>query len=260
MRGLSQDTVTGLLQDLEKTRDIKWRVGKLLGIDGNVTDRVRDQFGGTFKENILDGQTVKKLKKADRCVEMFRYQGWKLNKLLHANSRFLDVGSGNGEFAEAVARQLGLRWSCLEKKGSGFPVAAPNGGELVFYDGNGQLPFRDCTFSIMTAMQLLHHITNKVDYMKELYRICVPFGYLLIQDHNVTTIDDYIVLETVHAYYAAQEDHGDASEKEIIGLYLSAAHMIQLAKDVGFRFVYSTHRKQIHPGNHYYALFQKVGR
>ena len=258
MSGLSQETVQKVLQDFTKTRLVEARVGDILGIRGNIVQRVKDQLSGNFDENLLKDQSEKKVSKAERCANMLKYQGWKLNKLLSRESKLLDVGSGNGEFADALSSKLGIEYTCLEKENSGYPVSVPKKGNLVLYGGS-KFPFGNNTFSILTAMQLMHHIVDKLSFMEELFRVCVPYGYLIIQDHNTTTMDDYIVLETVHTYYAVQENHVGCSEREILGRYMSAVHMIELAKEVGFRFVYSTHNNQHrHPGKHYYALFQKM--
>ena len=84
----------------------------------------------------------------------------------------LDAGCGVGGFVDYLSR-LGFEATGLEKHDMFLAVAREKGfgGNYVRSDLSSTLPFRDKTFDTTICLDVLEHVDNDVDTLRELVRV-----------------------------------------------------------------------------------------
>jgi SAM-dependent methyltransferase len=65
--------------------------------------------------------------------------------------------------------------------------AYTRGLAAVRCDANKPLPFRDGTFDVVTALDVIEHIVETNTFVNELYRIVAPGGYLILDTPNLAS-------------------------------------------------------------------------
>jgi len=87
----------------------------------------------------------------------------------------LDVGCGNGQFGEAIAKSYGARVQ-------GVDVVNYVGAQIPinFYDGY-KLPFDDKSFDVIIMAMMLHHVEHQEAFFDEVMR-CSRRGLVIFED------------------------------------------------------------------------------
>jgi len=170
-------------------------------------------------------------------------------KLLHPyldNAALLDTGCGTGNLLKMVGSFVSL--------GIGIDASIPSLRMAIeknqetqkfrfFYGNVLKMPFKDNSFEIIVSSEVIEHVSDPRNYVKELFRILKPGGFLtlstpsvyiysLLYPHNI-----FLLLTTPHKYFllihpeknwnAALKYHPSLSEKLLISL----------CKDAGFKIV-----------------------
>lgn len=175
----------------------------------------------------------------------------RLNKLLNEGSlrelaprpgeRMLDVGSGLGQFARAVAQVTGTAAVGVERSEQQIAESvrqARAAGEEALFDLRrgeaGDLPLRDeewATFDIAHARFLLEHVPDPLEVVKAMVRAVRPGGRIVLED------DDHDVLRLwpeppgVRAVWNAyMRSYDRAGNDPIVG-----RRLVQLLHDAGAR-------------------------
>ena len=130
----------------------------------------------------------------------------------------LDLGAGNGIASFALARaqwkvtaiepdpseEVGAGAIRALQKEFGLPV------EVVAFTADG-LPFAEASFDAVFARQVLHHVPDLAQTMRELFRILKPGGTLLaIRDHVVrdaTELRSFRENHPLHRHYGGENAH-----------------------------------------------------
>jgi SAM-dependent methyltransferase len=93
--------------------------------------------------------------------------------------RILDIGSGTGiilkllgEFGEAYGSEVSMQAIEFLKK--------RELSRVVRSDANEPLPFKDCSFSFVTCLDVLEHLDRDLDVLKEILRVCEEGGRVLV--------------------------------------------------------------------------------
>jgi len=130
----------------------------------------------------------------------------KVIKRLRPEGRLLDIGSATGIFVK-LAKDAGYKaygvepsfWMCKIAKESYNVTILPGPLESI--------EFKDSAFDIITMWDVLEHVCNPMDTLKEVKRILKPGGFLVI---NYPRIDDPLAklfgkhwwfLLSVHLFY-----------------------------------------------------------
>lgn len=109
---------------------------------------------------------------------------------LHPDMALLDVGAGPGtitaEFATLVDRVVAteIDETTLDRTRAG--VTAPN-VEFVVADVHA-LPFPDDSFDIVHAHQVLQHVADPVQALRDMRRVCRPDGLIAVRDVDYSAI------------------------------------------------------------------------
>jgi ubiquinone/menaquinone biosynthesis C-methylase UbiE len=108
-----------------------------------------------------------------------RYTEHFTDKLKDANSRYLDLGCGTGvlmsEVGETFHKPIGIDLSStalsFTKSRVDYPLSQSDARHL---------PFADDTFDLITCLDIIEHVREDLDCLREMYRICKPGGHLVL--------------------------------------------------------------------------------
>jgi SAM-dependent methyltransferase len=95
-----------------------------------------------------------------------------------APRRVLEVGSGRGELAERIARELGAEVVAVDQSERMVELARARGVEALLGDVQ-DLPFPDGSFDCALAAWMLYHVPDLYRGLAELARVLRPEGRLV---------------------------------------------------------------------------------
>ena len=129
--------------------------------------------------------------------------------------KVLDAGAGMGIASYALARD-GWATTALEPDPSALvgaqaikALGAESGLAIdVVQEWGERLPFRDCTFDLVHARQVLHHARDLTKFCAELFRVLVPGGMLVAtREHVVSSpaqLPAFLEKHDLHRYYGGE--------------------------------------------------------
>lgn len=133
---------------------------------------------------------------------------WALDRFGHRPvTRALDIGTGTGEFARAVARRYpAARVVATDFTGAMLTEARrrrdprPLGARLAFGRANAlRLPFADGAFDLVTNAFVLRNLSDLPRALSEMRRVLRPGGAVLALD--ITEPPDPLIGRLFHAYF-----------------------------------------------------------
>jgi len=105
--------------------------------------------------------------------------------LSESGKKLLDVGCGNGSLIEMVRDQVESIYGC-DISITAIKAAANRGVRSVCTNLNkGHLPYNDESFDIITCIEVVEHVIDPQNLLKELYRVLGPKGYLVLTTPNI---------------------------------------------------------------------------
>jgi methionine biosynthesis protein MetW len=105
--------------------------------------------------------------------------------ILKGGYRLLDVGCGNGNVMEIVKHRLDEVYGC-DISETVLKIAKNKGIITTCIDLNTYyLPYKNACFDAVTCLEVLEHVFNPVNLLKELYRILSPKGQLILTTPNI---------------------------------------------------------------------------
>ncbi len=150
-------------------------------------------------------------KKYTERIEKYRAAGYDMplhrEKLVeHLNgistdAKILDVGTGKGHLALAIARS-GRSCTSVDTSKDEIYYARLNAiyfqldEKIEFMEGDARkLDLQDNTFDAVVSADLLHHLIQPEPVLLEMIRVCKPGGLIIMSDINDTGQD---ILEKIH--------------------------------------------------------------
>jgi len=102
--------------------------------------------------------------------------------LMEKNSeKILELGTGNGEFMSELKKRgynvIGL--DILPNK-----ILLERGFDVRKHDLNKGLPFKKSSLDVVIGLEVLEHLYNPYEMMKEIKRVLKPNGYMIISMPN----------------------------------------------------------------------------
>ena len=112
-----------------------------------------------------------------------------LQEVVQPGVRWLDLGCGHQLFPDwmpnAVSEQLALVTRCAVSVGVDAADLRPHSAGLRKVAADVErLPFRDQTFSLVTANMVVEHVKNPERLLPEVHRVLVPGGLFLFHTPN----------------------------------------------------------------------------
>lgn len=150
-----------------------------------------------------------------------KLEATRINKVLpHIQGELLDLGCGLNQLKKAYG------------SGIGVDVFAWDNVDLVV-DDTASLPFSDEQFDTISIIAALNHIPNRVEVIKECYRILKPDGKIII-----TMIPPVIstIWHVLRKPWDVDQSERGMKEGEVYGL--NKKQIVSLFKDQGFYLSY----------------------
>lgn len=132
------------------------------------------QMGGVWNMNWIDNLS-KKSNEADHKIfcSLLEY---------NPDAKFLDIGCGDGLYTRQSIESIGTSDVVgIDMKDWGVPF------KLVKKNIEEGLPFGDNSFDVVTATNLIEHLSNTDLFVKEVYRILKIGGYTIIMTPNLAS-------------------------------------------------------------------------
>ena len=123
-------------------------------------------------------------------------------------ARVIDLGCGSGEFSDSIRRVIGCKqiFGCdIYEKWIKYT------DEVAVFKidlDRKVLPFDDKSFDVITANQVIEHLFNPAQFMKEVFRILRPNGYAVISTENLSSWDNVVALFFGYTPFSIQYDKG----------------------------------------------------
>jgi len=116
----------------------------------------------------------------------------------------VDVGCGAGNLyryvRDRVARYIGVDAVQYE----GFPEQA----EFYHLDlDGGRMPLPDGSGNIVAAVEVIEHLENPRDFMRNLVRLAAPGGWIVVTTPNQLSLLSLMTLAVKHRFQAFQDVH-----------------------------------------------------
>jgi len=98
------------------------------------------------------------------------------------NGKGLDIGCGNGKFIRDM-NSIGWQFEGVEFNPIGVDICR-KAGLKVFHGDLASAAFKDNSFDIVSARQVIEHIPDPADFMREIARILKRGGRLVLKTPN----------------------------------------------------------------------------
>ncbi len=196
----------------------------------------------------------------------FRYKELKKLNIFNGiskHAKYLDFGGGIGDVSAGIARNEGY------KKENCFVTDIQNWMGKENVDDNAKyityrylktniIPFEDNTFNLITCLQVLHHIPDKMHTLKELNRVLNDNGILVVREHNSTSVEDRTLIDLEHSLHAyAVDQQGEDYLQNYHDNYMSKDELDQMMKSVGFVKVNLDYPPEKGITKYYYSVWRK---
>lgn len=185
--------VNVLIEKIDKAKNIKQKLADAIFVS------IRFAFPDLFVERI--GLTSLR-------VERFHHV------LKHMEGKCLDIGCHDNillrvykemhKSSNYVQKSIGVdthKWTDGQMKG------------IEIIESAGNLPFEDCSFDTVSIIASLNHIPNRIDAVKEAYRVLKPNGVLII-----TMISQIVGNISHRVRFWGEHSHRDMHEEEQFGM------------------------------------------
>lgn len=146
---------------------------------------------------------------------------------LPANARALDVGCNNGGGTELLSKSLGVSFDGVDISEPAIAMARTKHPEKAerFHHYDGQhLPFDDQSFEFVSSMHVIGHVASPVDFLREVWRVLKPGGFLRIATPNA----DYKLFAIVDSFISGYRPD------PTVRRYFSSNRLHKTARDAGF--------------------------
>ena len=182
------------------------------------------------------------------------------------NPEYVDIGSGSGEDAIFLAKDIGSKSPILsdvedvrlENTRSALFVKIKVNTPLELFIGT---PIQKESIDVVSMFHSLHHMIDAEFRLKNVANILKPGGFFLLKDHNVISEEDSKNVSFEHFVYSIGEGKATINDKKnyqnILPMYFfSADNVAEFLESLGFKKIFVN--KYNNPTKTYQALFQKI--
>ena len=129
-------------------------------------------------------------------------RGFNALALIEKNSKkILELGTGGGEFMSKLKQ---AKYDVIGLDISPNKNLLKNGFDIRKHNLNLGLPFKKSSFDVVIGLEVLEHLYNPYDMMKEIKRVLKPGGYAIISMPNTASI-----FSRIGQLYEKRPDHLD---------------------------------------------------
>ena len=166
--------------------------------------------------------------------------------------RVLDIGCADGSLVKTL-NEKGWNSFGIDLNFDNIKLALEKSVISTLGDLSFDLPFRDHSFDVIVAFEVIEHLVDTRRFIKECYRILNPNGYLILTTPNLASFSNRIRL--LSGKYPAWMDYELESGSGHVRYYTSAILRSQ-SESLGFKFEKMTGSMLPVPG---LSRFGKIG-
>ena len=145
---------------------------------------------------------------------------WELSKSMNAGKRILDIGCATGMLLEFLRDTGGWKTEGVEVCETAVRFGREKRGLSIFQGTLKEASFGGSSFDVVHASHVIEHVSDPSAFLKEIYRILRPGGFLIITTPNVSGLQSRIYKEK---WRSAIADHVYLFSKKTLKAYLHAA-------------------------------------
>jgi ubiquinone/menaquinone biosynthesis C-methylase UbiE len=116
----------------------------------------------------------------------------------------IDIGCGDGTITKQLAKSIGAKevWG-VDISERSLAMARSKGIKTLKLDVNHEmLPFPDNTVDVVTGIEIIEHLINPDNFLKEAYRVLKDNGYLILSTPNLGSwLNRLLLLGYTPAFY-----------------------------------------------------------
>jgi 2-polyprenyl-3-methyl-5-hydroxy-6-metoxy-1,4-benzoquinol methylase len=107
----------------------------------------------------------------------------------------LDIGCGDGAFTIECAKTIGAQTICgIEIDQNDAEEAKAKGMNVFITDASQTFPFKNECFDVITANQVLEHVLNTDNMLKECYRVLNNDGVMILSAPNLCSLLNRVMI------------------------------------------------------------------
>ena len=112
------------------------------------------------------------------------------------DAKVLDIGCATGYFSRQVADKVGTNkiFGIEVLKETAAKAHNINNVNAVMANAENPFPFRDSSFDIVVSNQVIEHLNNTDNFIKETYRVLCKGGVCIISTPNLASLHSIISL------------------------------------------------------------------
>ena len=103
--------------------------------------------------------------------------------------KYLDVGCGDGEITRVIAQRLQAKYTYgIDKNVKRLQKAAKKGIKVFKLDLNREkFPFPNNYIDVITSLEVIEHLENPDNMLKEIHRVLKPSGFFILSTPNLAS-------------------------------------------------------------------------
>lgn len=144
----------------------------------------------------MDANTKIQRKAFDEYVADIRNTRYrKVNEVLKKfpKGKILEIGCCGGEYLEFL-RKKGWKVKGIEISKKAVQRAKSKGIDVKTYDVNKKIPFKDESFDIIFAGELIEHVFDDVGFLNECHRLLKKGGGMIITTPNLLSLKNRVLM------------------------------------------------------------------
>lgn len=106
----------------------------------------------------------------------------------------LDCGCNDGSFTVQIAKRIYAKHIYGIEISNASSIARERGIKTKSSNLNNKLPYKDNTFDVIIANQLIEHLSNTDGFIREIKRTLKPSGYAIISTNNLSSWHNIVAL------------------------------------------------------------------
>jgi 2-polyprenyl-6-hydroxyphenyl methylase / 3-demethylubiquinone-9 3-methyltransferase len=157
------------------------------------------------------------------------FRGQPPSGLLRKSTQILDVGCGAGFLSNELARS-DLQVTAIDISDESIKVATKHDftGSVRYQVADAyHLPFADCSFDIVTAMDFLEHVERPGDVIREVSRVLRPGGLFIFHTFNRNIFSFLVIIKFVEWFVK-----NTAKDMHILRLFIKPKELALLCREV----------------------------
>ena len=177
-------------------------------------------------------------------INYARYR--KVNEILKRVPRgdILEIGCCGGEFLELL-REKGWNVKGLEISKKAVQRAKNNKLDVKVHDANKKIPFKDESFDVIFAGELIEHVFDDVEFLNDCYRLLKKEGKIIITTPNLLSLKNRVLmLFGLNPRYSLSPYHYHVYTKKVI-LDVFGKSKFHSPKIKGNFIIYSKNREPV---------------